>query len=323
MGQGVRNPIVVDGYGSPRRLVLQGFGPQPVHTGSAEVFAVHVVDAEGDFDAPVFTGTADLQAPHKLVAAQGTYVLEYVGDGSAVVVHAVQGEGTFEAPTYSGSASLAVGHAFHGQGFTGTPVFTGSADVSIGHAVAASGLFAPPVYTGSAALVVPHRIVMASGTFLAVDGGHAALVVHHLLAGSGTFAAPSGPSTLREAINAKLVSIPGLADRVTPYGRPQFQQGNAVTYSIVGRSFDHDLSGPSGVSTATLRVSAWSREYKQAEALAKSIRQSFDGFSGRIGGVFIMGCFLEDEGDLPEYPRNGTDAYLYQIVLTFTVIHRT
>ncbi len=146
------------------------------------------------------------------------------------------------------------------------------------------------------------------------------------MGGGGTIT-PTGPSTLREVIYSRLSTTAELTaivgDRITPFGRPQCQLGPAATFQIVGREFGHHLGGPDGTSSATLRISAWSRKYLEAEAVAKVVRDAFDGYRGTIGGVSIMGCFLEDEADLPEYPRNGSDSYLYQIVLTFNVVHRT
>jgi len=325
-GQGVRNPIVVGGYGKPQRLILGGFGPLPVHTGDAAVVVNHRIDAVGEFAAPVYTGSASLSTPGRVLSGDGNYLLEYVGDGSTVVVHAVQGEGTFEAPIYTGSGSFGVRHGFNGQGFTGTPSFSGDGLLARPNSLLQGvGTFSPPVYTGSGAVSVPHRLFAGSGTFV-VDGGHAALVVSHILAGLGTFTPPE-ITTLREAIHHRLSTSSSVAgvvgDRITPYGRPQGQANPSITYQIVGRDFDRDLSGPNGLSTATVRISCWSKKYIEAEALAKAVRQTFDGYSGLIGGVSIVGFFCTDEGDLPEYPRNGTDSYLHQIVLTFNAIHRT
>jgi len=141
---------------------------------------------------------------------------------------------------------------------------------------------------------------------------------------------PTGPATLREALHARLASIEGLAastaDRIYFNARPQsasIPSFPAVTHSISSRSFDHDLSGPSGLSTATWQVDCWSRTELEAASLASLVRQAFDGFGGTIGQVVILGCFLEDESDLPDYPRNGTDTYTFRVNLSFTVVHRT
>jgi hypothetical protein len=137
---------------------------------------------------------------------------------------------------------------------------------------------------------------------------------------------PTGPATLREALYSKLASIDDLTEivgvRVDFNGRPQGDALPAVTHYIASRSFDHDLYGPSGVSTATWQVDCWSKNELQAATMAKLVRDEFSTFHGMIGQVDVLGCFLEDESDLPEFPRNGTDSYTFRVNLEFTVVHR-
>jgi hypothetical protein len=349
-GQGVRNPVVVDGYGSPRRLILQGFGPRPVHTGEAALFAIHSVEGGGEFAAPVYTGSASLATPGRVLSGDGGFLLEFVGDGSAVVVHAVQGEGTFEAPTYSGSASLVVGHALHGQGYSGIPGFTGLAEVAVHHALAGSGLFeapvysgggllyrpasllqgvgsfSPPAYTGSASLIVGHALG-GMGSFVG-GGGHALGVVHHLLVGTGTFSAPSGPSTLREAVAYRLGQVPGLSelvdDRIYFAGLPQGVQHSqgVVTYSVASRTYGRVLAGPNRTSRARVRMSCWAGTEKKADEIADKIRRYFDGYAGMVGRVYLLMTVLENETDLPEPLGDGRPGMLYRIELDFSITHR-
>jgi len=348
-GQGVRNPIVVGGYGRPQRLILGGFGVQPVHTGDATLASLHVLDAAGTFSVPVYTGSASLSTPGRVLSGDGNYLLEYVGDGSTVVVHAVQGEGTFEAPIYTGSGSFGVRHSFNGQGFTGTPTFTGSTAVAIKHILEGTGLFSaptwtggasvtcphsllqgvgtfsPPIYSGSAALVVPHRIVNGSGS-LVVDGGHALAVVHHLLSGAGTFTPPSGPATFREAVLYRLSQVPGLADlvgdRVYFGGLPQGAPRPAVTFSVASRTFGRVLAGPNRTSQARVRIGCWADKEKDAALIADEIRLYFDGFAGKIGQVYIYMSVLENEIDLPEPGGEGTARMIYQVLLDYSISHK-
>jgi hypothetical protein len=140
---------------------------------------------------------------------------------------------------------------------------------------------------------------------------------------------PSGPATLREALYARLAAVEDLATlaggRIYFNSRPQIASGAsfpAAVHSISARSFDHDLAGPNGLSTATWRVDCWAKTELAAAAMADAVRAAFDGFSGVIGQVVVLGCFLEDEADLPEFPRHGTDSYTYRVALSFTVIHR-
>jgi Protein of unknown function (DUF3168) len=158
------------------------------------------------------------------------------------------------------------------------------------------------------------------------------MIIPHFLSnlGMGGSSAPIGPSTLREAFHAKLGSIPELTalvgGRIFFNGLPQKKGASptfpAVTHYVASRTFGRTLRGPNGVSTGTIRVSCWSKNEQQAAAIADVVREHLDGFQGRWGRVDVMGCFIEDEVDLPEYPRQGTDSYTYQIVLTFSVVHR-
>lgn len=140
---------------------------------------------------------------------------------------------------------------------------------------------------------------------------------------------PTGPATLREALFARLRATPALTAlvgaRIYFNALPQSVSGPslpAVTFYIAARSFRRNLGGPNGTSLATVRVSAWARTELEAAAMVESIRANFDGYQGLWGRVQIMGCFLEDAADLPEFPRQGTDTYTYQVALTFNVVHR-
>lgn len=148
--------------------------------------------------------------------------------------------------------------------------------------------------------------------------------------GAGGTITPTGPPTLREAVRARLAETTALASlvgsRISFNALPQKKDAGptfpAVTFYVASRSYDRNLGGPNGVSTATVRISCWSKSELEAAAMAQIVRSRFDGFSGWMGAVDVMGAFLEDESDLPEYPRQGTDSYTYQVVLTFNIIHR-
>ena len=139
----------------------------------------------------------------------------------------------------------------------------------------------------------------------------------------------SVPLSLREAIQARLLASPAITtlvgSRIYFGALPQTASlltGPALTFSIISRPYGLNLGGADGTSSGHIQFSAWSLYQKTSDQLAQAVRDRFCGFAGSIGGLEITACIPEDEVDLPEPPRAGTDQWLYHIAVNYRMNHR-
>jgi hypothetical protein len=148
----------------------------------------------------------------------------------------------------------------------------------------------------------------------------------------------AGPDALptvqffREALEARLLASSALealvGDRIFYGVLPQRldlgRDGPALTWLVVGRPMGHHLTGSDGTATARVQFSAWSYREKTADQITEVIRDMLDGTPQAWGNdtVKIMGVYQEDEIDLPEQPRSGSDQWTYQIASDYSIKHR-
>jgi hypothetical protein len=272
--------------------------------------------------------------------------------GAAGVAVPTSGSLTLDDAALSGSATTSV--VASGSMVLDPTVFSGAAGV----AVAAVGSLAvdPCTFQGSATLVVDAigslvgddalfsgstepAVVYAAGSLALADvvfegfsGLPAIEAVGSLLLADVTFSGagpPEGPATLREAVYAKLGAVEAIqadvGDRIYFYALPQSLRRPvqpAVTYYLTSRDYGRHFAGSNAIATTRVRVSCWSMSELTSLSIANAIRSAFFGYRGKVGQVTILGCFLEDETDLPEPAGGGTSDYIYQVVLTFSVVHR-
>lgn len=140
--------------------------------------------------------------------------------------------------------------------------------------------------------------------------------------------APPAPEarTLRQAVYRRLstdASITALVgDRIFPVGLPQGTTLPAVTHIQAGSYEPRHLRGRTTYRQAAYRVSAWAHYEEEAEALADAIRERLTDWRGWQGQVFIGRSALTNEIDQPERPTGGTDQWVYQIILMFSISHK-
>ncbi len=132
--------------------------------------------------------------------------------------------------------------------------------------------------------------------------------------------------TFREAVVAWLNSITALTDLIGDriyYADPsQLSVYPCVVVYIPTREYQHNLSGSSGVSLATVHIEAISQSESQSQACMEAIRNNLDGFRGTKSGVSIGRCFLEDEYDAQTPPLAGGLTWIYHYATEYKIWHR-
>ena len=85
-----------------------------------------------------------------------------------------------------------------------------------------------------------------------------------------------------------------------------------------------------GITSRVTTGRAWRRSRYRRFALRESdaieiaevLRNNMQGFRGLQSGVAILRCFLDEESDDTSQPIDGSDQWIYQVTLSYVVMHR-
>jgi hypothetical protein len=106
--------------------------------------------------------------------------------------------------------------------------------------------------------------------------------------------------------------------RIYPLIMPQNPTLPAVTYQKISGVVDYVMDGTS-IKRPRIQVDAWAKSYASARAVAEQVKAAFDRYTGTmggVGGVQVIGTWIENETDLFE-PDTG----LYRVSLDFRFEH--
>jgi hypothetical protein len=253
-----------------------------------------------------------------VAGGSASYSSTYAESGSS---GAIAGGSASYSSTYaeSGSSGAIAGGS---ASYSSTYAESGSSG-AIGGGIASWAWIATPGSSGgivasAVAPVSPDWTTFASGGVVA--GGTSQGVIPAL--------------TFRQTLRAKLGAIPELTAIVggaiyvgaLPQTHDLGRDGPALTYSISTYPRNHVLAGADGTASARVQFSAWSYQQSKADAIALALWDALDGppanpWAG--GGVGIMSVSHQDEVDLPEPPKTGSDQWTYQIASEYLIRHRT
>jgi hypothetical protein len=159
-------------------------------------------------------------------------------------------------------------------------------------------------------------------TSIIIDGFASRWLVTRGL-GSGGYVPPT---SLREAIQAWLGTLPGLVPIVGTriyFAIPsQLSAYPCIVVKVASRSYGHNLAGADATSDATVELTALALFESQSVAAAEVIRSNFDAFRGTQSGLPIMANFLTDELDDEIPPPDGSDNWICLVTLEYQVRHR-
>ena len=284
--------------------------------------------------APDISGGAVLSG-----AAQGVYILTASAAGGAVL----SGSAAESSSSTPGAAGGAVLSGSAASSWAYSPSASGGA--VLGGVAAGSSSYAPDASGGA---VLGGTSPGASFVVAAASGGAVLSGVAYgsslligvasggvVISGVATAAAgPGGNLTFRQTLHAKLSSVPEITQVVgsaiyfgaLPQTHDLGRDGPALTYSISSYPRGHVLSGPDGTASAHVQISAWSYLESQADAIVLAVWNAIDGTPRNpwaTNAVTIMSVSQQDETDLPEAPKAGSDQWVYQIATEWLIRHRT
>ena len=139
--------------------------------------------------------------------------------------------------------------------------------------------------------------------------------------------------TFREILYAKLGSITEVNSVVNgaiyPGVLPETHQldrdGPALTYTITALPRNHQLTGSDGTATATVQLSAWSLLLSQSDSITLALFNALDGLvndsSWGDGSITIRSCLQDDETDIVEPFKEGSDDWIYQLASVYKIKH--
>jgi len=83
---------------------------------------------------------------------------------------------------------------------------------------------------------------------------------------------------------------------------------------------DHTHDGASGLAHPRFQFSAFATTYSEAKEIIAAVQAALQGYSGIMGGdggVYVNGCFYDDENDFYE-----TETNLYHVSADYILWHR-
>lgn len=152
--------------------------------------------------------------------------------------------------------------------------------------------------------------------------------------GMGGSSGPATAQAFRQALTAKLGSIPELTGivgeaiypGVVPETHDFTRDGPALTWTIATNPRGHVLSGSDGTSTARVQLGAYSYGVSDTDAITSAVFNALDGLcndsSWGDGSAVIMSCTQQEEVDLPEQVGIGTDLWLHRIQSDYQIKYR-
>ena len=113
-----------------------------------------------------------------------------------------------------------------------------------------------------------------------------------------------------------------VSTRIRPNRLPQGLTFPAVTYHRVSTPHDHNLDGGSGWVRIRLQVDVWDNTYKGVEDVAEALRGVLQGYQGSMGSTYINGILLDNEVDMSEAPKDGSDKWVHHRAMDFIILAR-
>lgn len=129
--------------------------------------------------------------------------------------------------------------------------------------------------------------------------------------------------TLEEGLVAYLTGVPGIAaqvgSRIYPAPAPEDVTYPLIVYQRISTVRVRSLNGPAQLAKARVQINAHAATYSAAKLLADEIRNALDCFQGTMGTVNVSGCFLQDDGDLPDISPDLLANRVYGVRMDFLV----
>jgi hypothetical protein len=151
---------------------------------------------------------------------------------------------------------------------------------------------------------------------------------------------PAAFQLFEEALKAKLNATLGLTALlgVIPGGAPAIfvaavpqtydfgRNGAALTYLVPTKPRGHVLTGSDGTAVARVQFDAWGYQEGIVRQIIEAIRQAIDGVPVNpwgTGYVNIVSVVQQNDLDLDEPPKAGTDQWVYRTMSEYNVMYRT
>jgi len=88
-----------------------------------------------------------------------------------------------------------------------------------------------------------------------------------------------------------------VSPRIYPVTIPAGKAMPAVVFQQINGTVGHTCDGDGDLRTDTVQVTSWDDDPDGARSLAEAVRTALQPASGSHGGVTIIYCSLDDEGD--------------------------
>lgn len=98
--------------------------------------------------------------------------------------------------------------------------------------------------------------------------------------------------------------------------------GPHIIYHQILGPRDYHLTGASGVVDSQYQFSCFGNSAVQAQQVAKTIRDAFNGLANTtMGDSTIHWCAIEGEQEIPSDPKDGSDSWTYQVAVDVQITY--
>jgi len=131
---------------------------------------------------------------------------------------------------------------------------------------------------------------------------------------------------IEESLYNYLASITDITDivddKIYHHHLPQEAVFPVLTFQMISSRHDHDIQGAAGACTARYQVDCWSRSLAECVELAEAVRQALQGYKGTMEDDHIFFITLDDQNNLDEAPKDGSDQWLYRREQDYLIKYR-
>lgn len=115
-----------------------------------------------------------------------------------------------------------------------------------------------------------------------------------------------------------------VGDKVYPLVASGDDSPPYITFQLITRRHEHDLGAASGLARTRIQVNCWESTAALAEALADTVRESLDGFSGTMGttnAAAVKSCRLDGEVEAYDPPADAdrAEAGVFSVKMDFLI----
>jgi hypothetical protein len=112
-----------------------------------------------------------------------------------------------------------------------------------------------------------------------------------------------------------------VGDRIRPDVVTQNSSLPAIRYELIAEEPWNVLSGETSESQSRVQFDCYAMTRIQANQLAAAVKNRLHGFSGSLGNIVVVDCFVDNQYDTVDPPVAGGNKFRKRRVMDFVITH--